>query len=490
MDKLASAIQSQADEARERAVWESYAQSLQLKLDQSEDTVKIVKEERDGLLEVVKDIRQSRSALEEHLAKLQEQVDTIPKLKEEVSILKAERDSAVEDKYKQLNELGATTSDSQKQIAALQDELAKLRASHDTEKKNFQSQNAKLQKEKAESDTKNTQNTKSLRAEIEKLEQQFSQQAPEIEKLRSQVKQAETREQELSKQVEGLRAQHKQAVKDFDTKSQEVTRLKREKQEADEKAQKQAKIFLKQETESTSKDLKVVEAQRQSADSQKQVADLQKQVAELKKQLDAAIAENAKPLKKSTESVAAQSPPSAPATSLAEAVAQAAAASKQANADIDSLKRQLEKEKKAHQDSKKILDAKIEEVEKLKKTKAVSVDEAESANKKKTSTSPQQPSAAPATTPIKKGRAGTSPTPVTQPPPTAATSGGINVEEDLKQHLFTWLTLALKFDRMAMRRVCNINASILYEKIVDLKVHYADWPGFIRAEMDKCTVDM
>ncbi len=31
-----------------------------------------------------------------------------------------------------------------------------------------------------------------------------------------------------------------------------------------------------------------------------------------------------------------------------------------------------------------------------------------------------------------------------------------SVEEDLKQHLFTWLTLALKFDRMSMRRLCSI----------------------------------
>jgi hypothetical protein len=30
------------------------------------------------------------------------------------------------------------------------------------------------------------------------------------------------------------------------------------------------------------------------------------------------------------------------------------------------------------------------------------------------------------------------------------------VVEDLKHHLFTWLTLALKFDRMAMRKLCSI----------------------------------
>jgi hypothetical protein len=118
--------------------------------------------------------------------------------------------------------------------------------------------------------------------------------------------------------------------------------------------------------------------------------------------------------------------------------------------------------------------------------------------------------------------------------------------EDLKHHLFTWLTLALKFDRMAMRKLCSIfhpfpsslslslppllpfhtmprfsrslfafgfrlrldfsifrvylfsfllrltdiNSSVLYEKITDQKVHYAEWPDFIRAEMDKCTIDM
>lgn len=53
--------------------------------------------------------------------------------------------------------------------------------------------------------------------------------------------------------------------------------------------------------------------------------------------------------------------------------------------------------------------------------------------------------------------------PPTSPPTSPSSSSPMspslldnNVVEDLKQHLFTWLTLALKFDRMAMRKLCSI----------------------------------
>eukprot|EP00026_Physarum_polycephalum_P004520 Phypoly_transcript_04541.p2 GENE.Phypoly_transcript_04541~~Phypoly_transcript_04541.p2 ORF type:complete len:201 (+),score=66.69 Phypoly_transcript_04541:1529-2131(+) len=131
---------------------------------------------------------------------------------------------------------------------------------------------------------------------------------------------------------------------------------------------------------------------------------------------------------------------------------------------------QLEKEKKSHQDAlnklKKELDAKSDELDKLKKQSKAS------GKAGWTAASPTSPPSSP---------------PAPSSPPTPSLDQTV---EDLKHHLFTWLTLALKFDRMAMRKLCNINSSVLYEKITDQKIHYADWPDFIRAEMDKCTIDM
>lgn len=471
LDKLNAALQSQADEARERAVWESYAQSLELKLKQSDDGLKVMVEERDGLLEAIKASSKSRAALDEQLAKLQEQVESIPKLQEEVAKITGERDKAVEEKYKQLNDLndlGASNSDSQKKIAALQDELAKLRSGADADKKSLHDQITKTQKEKTDSENKYNQTTKALKADIQKLEQLVAQQGPEIEKLKDQAKHAGTREQELTKQIDGLRGQHKLATKELDVKSQEATKLKKEKQELEDKVARLTKNSQedkkKLEADSGSKDGKV-------ADLQKQVADLQKQVSDLHHQTDSLTAENSKLLKKSGDAVAVPTPTPSPAAP-AQAPTQASSSSKQAHSESEALKRQLEKEKKAHQEVKKLLDAKTDEVERLKKVnKANHVDEAETANKK-----------AP--------RKNSKPLPATPPEPHPVSTSGLSVEEDLKQHLFTWLTLALKFDRMAMRRICNINASVLYEKIIEGHVHYAEWPSFIRTEMDKCTVDM
>jgi len=55
----------------------------------------------------------------------------------------------------------------------------------------------------------------------------------------------------------------------------------------------------------------------------------------------------------------------------------------------------------------------------------------------------------------------------------------------LKNTHFTWVMLALKFDRMLMRRTCNINSTMLFDKIVASDIHFTEWPSFLKIEMEK-----
>jgi len=55
----------------------------------------------------------------------------------------------------------------------------------------------------------------------------------------------------------------------------------------------------------------------------------------------------------------------------------------------------------------------------------------------------------------------------------------------LKEYYFTWVILAMKYDRLIVKKVCNINSALLYEKIMDQEIPFPEWPSFIKMEIDK-----
>jgi len=57
--------------------------------------------------------------------------------------------------------------------------------------------------------------------------------------------------------------------------------------------------------------------------------------------------------------------------------------------------------------------------------------------------------------------------------------------EALKGAHFSWMVVALKLDRVNMRKKCNIDSSQLLEKIEKSGIHFTEWHNFLKAELDK-----
>eukprot|EP01132_Coremiostelium_polycephalum_P006264 gene6264-7804_t len=424
--KIENLSQLLAEESRERAIWETYGHTVNTKLQESEETVRLLQDEKESITDLLNELKEQNKQLE---LKNQQQEEEISNLKEK----NAEQNQKQTKTENQINELNLKRNEMENQIK-------QFRMEQDKFKKEINDKQMELDKLKREQTEKNKE-SEQIKKELDKIKKEQQDKVKELDQISKDRNDKVKELDQVKREFDQNKRELEQMKRDFDLNKRELDQNKREmdqnKREFDLfKKENQDKSIqldqLKNTNQEKQKELDTVTLK--FTNLQKEKDDINNQLSRVQSELSNISSSSKKNNNNNKELENAQ----------------------KTIKDFESKVTQLEKDKSNLN----------EQIEKLQQQQSNS-------NSNSTTTTTNNNNNNNNKTKFVPGKKPT--TEKTPPPP--------KIDEDdllsVKKFAFYYMILAIKTDYMVSGKNCNISSSDVLEEILSKKLKVEAWNEFV-----------